>query len=178
MNSANSSPWKYVITWLRLYFGAHLFFSGIRFVIDGYVPMIPGLAGQYVAGADAVGMYHWVKYMEAVYGALLLMNRFVFLTLILEMPTTVTIFWLNTFISATPRQLFSGPQELLMNGILLLAYSGYMAVCFRPTLNPMWLWDGWKGFSLKGKGGSLVGVPAVEQQQNVPAFEQRKKELA
>lgn len=126
MQSANSSPWKYVITWLRLYFGAHLFFSGIRFVIDGYVPMVPGLAGEYLAGADAIGMYHWIKYMEAIYGFLLLTNRFVLLTLILEMPTTVTIFWLNTFISATPRQLFSGPQELLMNGLLLLAYSGYM----------------------------------------------------
>ncbi|MEX3640572.1 hypothetical protein AB3X90_41065, partial [Paraburkholderia sp. BR14427] len=76
-------------------------------------------------------------------GILMLSNRFVLLAAIFEFPTSVSIFWINTFIVATPRQLFSGPQELLMNGILLLAYSGYMAVCFRPTLNPMWLWDGW-----------------------------------
>jgi hypothetical protein len=34
--------------------------------------------------------------------------------------------------------------KLFMNGVLLLAYSGYMASVFRPSLKPLWLWDGWK----------------------------------
>lgn len=144
MISANASPWKYVIMWLRLYFGAHLFYSGIRYILSGYVPEIPGLGGAYVAAATTIHMYPAVKYMEFFYGMMLLSNRFVLLALILEMPTTVTIFWLNTFIVATPRQLFTGPQELFMNGVLLLAYSGYMASVFRPALKPMWLWDGWR----------------------------------
>jgi hypothetical protein len=150
MKSANASPWKYVIIWLRLYFGAHLFFSGIRYILSGYVPEIPGIGGVYVAAATTIHMYPAVKYMEFVYGLMLLTNRGVLLALVLEMPTTVTIFWLNTFIVATPRQLFSGPQELLMNGLLLLAYSGYLAAVFRPKLDPMWLWDGWKGYFLGG----------------------------
>ncbi|MGF6878524.1 hypothetical protein [Paraburkholderia sp. MM5477-R1] len=82
--------------------------------------------------------------MEFFYGLMLLTNRGVLLALIREMPTTVTIFWLNTYIVATPRQLFTGPQELFMNGMLLLAYSGYMAAVFRLKLEPMWLWNGRK----------------------------------
>jgi hypothetical protein len=159
MNSASNSPWKYVIMWLRLYFGAHLFFSGIRYITSGYVPPIPGVGGAYVAAATTIHLYPAVKYMEFVFGTMLLTNRFVMLALILEMPTTVTIFWLNTFVVATPRQLFSGPQELLMNGLLLLAYSGYMASVFRPTLKPMWLWDGWKGYFKNESGTDSLSQP-------------------
>ncbi|MGF6638097.1 hypothetical protein OKW38_000314 [Paraburkholderia sp. MM5496-R1] len=130
--------------WLRLYFGAHLFYSGIRYILSGYVPEIPDISGAYVAAATTIHMYPAVKYMEFFYGLMLLTNRGVLLALILEMPITATIFWLNTFIVATPRQLFTGPQELFMNGVLVLAYSGYMAAVFRLKLEPMWLWDGWK----------------------------------
>ena len=78
--------------------------------------------------------------MEFVFGIMLLTNRFVLLALILEMPATVNIFWLNTFVVATPRQLFTGPQELFLNGILLLAYGGYLGAALKPRLAPLFLW--------------------------------------
>lgn len=164
-NIASASPWKYVITWLRLYFGAHLFFSGIRYITSGYVPFIPGPGGAYVAAATVIHMYPAVKYMEFVFGMMLLTNRFVLLALILEMPTTVTIFWLNTFIVATPVQLFSGPQELLMNGALLVAYSGYMASVFRPKLKPMWLWEGWNNYFANeaDERGGMQTLPSAQR---------------
>ena len=87
-------------------------------------------------------LYQMIKYLEIVTGALILTNRFTLLGLILEFPATVNIFWLNTFIVATPRQLFTGPQELFLNGVLLLAYSGWIAAVLRPKLEPLWLWDG------------------------------------
>ena len=98
------------------------------------------------ANAD-IYLYQFVKYLEILTGAMLLFNRFPLLALILEFPATVNIFWLNTFIVATPRQLFTGPQELFLNGILLLAYSGWMFAAIKPKLEPLWLWNGSKAYT-------------------------------
>ncbi len=137
---ANRLPAFYVITWLRLFFGAHLLFSGGRYILTGYVPDIPGIGGVWSSANMAIGMYQAVKYMEFVFGIMLLTNRFVLLALVLEMPASVNIFWLNTFVVAMPRQLFTGPQELFLNGVLLLSYSGYLAAALKPKLAPLWLW--------------------------------------
>lgn len=142
MKLASQSPWYYIINWLRFYFGAHLLFSGIRFAATGYVPDVPGIGGAWMHAQADLYLYQAVKYLEIITGAMIFFNRFPLLGLILEMPTTVNIFWLNTFIVATPRQLFTGPQELFMNGVLLLAYSGWMYGALRPKLEPLWLWDG------------------------------------
>lgn len=139
---SNKSPWYYIIHWLRLYFGAHLLFSGIRYAATGYVPEIPGVGGEWVQANANIYLYQMIKYLEIVTGAMIFFNRFTLLGLILEFPATVNIFWLNTFIVATPRQLFTGPQELFMNGVLLLAYSGWMVAVLRPKLEPLWLWTG------------------------------------
>lgn len=146
MKMASESPWYYIVHWLRYYFGAHLFFSGIRYAMTGYVPDVPGPGGAWMQANADIYIYQLVKYMELVYGTMLLLNRYPLLALILEMPTTVNIFWLNTFIVATPRQLFTGPQELFLNGVLLLAYSGWMAGALKSKLEPLWLWDGDKAY--------------------------------
>ncbi|MFP4893787.1 hypothetical protein [Paraburkholderia sp. EG304] len=144
MQGINSPPWKYAVLWLRIYFGADLLWSGFRYISTGWVPFIPGTGGAYVQALDAIHMFPVVKYMECVLGILMLTNRFVLLAAIFEFPTSVSIFWINTFIVATPRQLFSGPNQLLMNGLLILAYSGYMASVFKPKLTPLALWEGFK----------------------------------
>ncbi|NSX14696.1 hypothetical protein HTY52_11500 [Cupriavidus taiwanensis] len=156
MSSATQSPWKYVILWLRIYFGAHLFYSGARFILTSYVPEIPGPGGVYVEAAKGIYIFQIIKYMECVFGIMLLTNRGVLLALMLEMPATVNIFWLNTFIVATPRQLFTGPQELFMNGVLLLAYGGYFASALQAKVEPMWLWDGWKKLAGARTNGSAT----------------------
>jgi hypothetical protein len=110
--------------------------------MTGYVPEIPGLGGAWVQANADIYVYQAIKYLEILTGAMLLFNRFPLLALILEMPASVNIFWLNTFIVATPRQLFTGPQELFLNGVLLLAYSGWIGAAVKPKLEPLWLWDG------------------------------------
>jgi hypothetical protein len=143
---ASQSPWYYVIHWLRLYFGAHLLFSGLRFAFTGYVPEIPGVGGEWVQANANIYLYQAIKYLEILTGAMLFFNRWPLLGLIIEMPATVNIFWLNTFIVATPRQLFTGPQELFLNGVLLLAYSGWMYAALKPKLEPLWTWDGQEAY--------------------------------
>ena len=142
MDKASNSPWFYIIQWLRLYFGAHLLFSGLRFAFTGYIPDAPGLGGAWMQANADIYTYQFIKYLEIVTGGMLVLNRFPLLALILEMPASVNIFWLNTFIVATPRQLFTGPQELFLNGVLLLAYSGWMYAALKPKQEPLWLWDG------------------------------------
>ena len=135
------TPTYYIVHWLRYFFGAHLLFSGGRYILTGYMPEIPGIGGEWANANAALGLYQAVKYMEFVFGAMLLANRFVLLALILEMPATVNIFWLNTFIVGTPRQLFTGPQELFLNGVLLLAYGGYLGAALKSRLEPLALWQ-------------------------------------
>lgn len=153
---SKNSPWYYIVHWVRLYFGAHLLFSGIRYAMTGYVPEIPGVGGAWVQANADIYLYQAIKYLEILTGALILTNRFTLLGLILEFPATVNIFWLNTFIVATPRQLFTGPQELFLNGVLLLAYSGWMAAVLKPKLEPLWLWDGERAYK------PIVGGRIVE----------------
>lgn len=153
---SKNSAWYYIVHWLRLYFGAHLLFSGIRYAATGYVPEIPGVGGAWVQANADIYLYQAIKYLEIVTGAMILTNRFTLLGLILEFPATVNIFWLNTFIVATPRQLFTGPQELFLNGVLLLAYSGWMVAVLKPKLEPLWLWDGERAYK------PIVGGRTIE----------------
>lgn len=139
---SKQSQWFFIVHWLRLYFGANLLFSGIRYAVTGFVPDIPGVGGEWVQANANIYLYQIIKYLEIVTGLMLCLNRYPLLALILQFPASINIFWLNTFIVATPRQLFSGPQELFMNGVLLLAYSGWMAAALKPKLDPLWLWRG------------------------------------
>ena len=151
---SKKSAWYYIAHWLRLYFGAHLLFSGIRYAATAYVPDIPGVGGEWVQANANIYLYQAIKYLEIVTGAMIFFNRFTLLGLILEFPTTVNIFWLNTYIVAMPRQLFTGPQELFLNGVLLLAYGGYVGAALKPSLHPLWLWESAKAYR-PGYGGPV-----------------------
>jgi hypothetical protein len=133
---------SYAILWLRIAFGAHSVLSGINYFhpLIGLPALAVSPAGTFIAEMDAVGLYGLIKLVEIAVGIMLLTNRWVPLALIAELPTTVSIFYLNTFVDAAPRQLFTGPRELFMNGVLILAYWPY----FRSLLTskaiyaPMW----------------------------------------
>lgn len=133
--------WFYIVHWVRMYYGIHLLYSGVRYALTGFVPPIPGIGGVWAQANADIYIYQFVKYLEIVAGLMIVTNRFTLLGLILEMPTTINIFWLNTFIVATNRELFTGPHELVMNGFLLLAYSGWIYAAIAPKLQPLWLWD-------------------------------------
>jgi riboflavin transporter len=144
----------YVILWLRVAFGAHCLLSGVNY----FLPLVPpppinlSPAGQFVKEMDVVGLYALIKVVEIVAGVLLILNRFVPLALVIEMPTTLSIFYLNTFVDGQPRQLYTGPRELLYNVLLIFAYWAYFRAMLVPNaqLSPLW-----KG-SLSDKGTNPV----------------------
>ena len=132
----------YAIMWLRLLFGAHLIYSGMRHVLG--FEMISGMThpvgGPFVRIIAEMGMYQFIKWVELAVGVLLVCNRLVPLVLIIELPISVVIFWLNTIIVQEPRQLYSGTQEVVLNSAMILLYGRY----YLPLLNwkaparPLW----------------------------------------
>jgi len=144
MHAAEKSPWKYLVLWLKLYFAIHYLASGLNYVIFNFIPDFShaGRVGPYLHAMADIGFYQVIKYLEVVLGTMLLFNLAVPLALIVMAGVSVTIIYLNLFISPAPRQLFTGIQELLLNGALLLAYGGYYANFCRIKTRPFWFWDG------------------------------------
>ena len=89
-----------------------------------------------------VGFYPLIKYLEVALGCMLLFNRGVPLALIVMGGITTQIAYLNLFVSPHPREAFTGTQELLLNGSLLLAYGGYYADDLGLKVKPLFLWEG------------------------------------
>jgi len=144
---------KYVVLWFRTFYGAHLTYSAMRYYL-AYAPkslllavhykplgaVTHPLAHAFVDAITATGIYHVVKTVELIVGIALLANLFVPLVLVIEMPISVVIFILNFFVVASDRQLFSGPQEILLNGLLMVFYSRYYLPLLKPVVPPLPLW--------------------------------------
>jgi len=137
------SGWTaYAILWLRIAFGVHSLVSGLNY----FFPLVPPAAihlspaAPFVAALDDVGLFFWIKLVEVAVGVLLLLNLYVPLALVMEMPTTLSIFYLNTFVDAMPRQLYTGPKELFLNLILIAAYSAYFLplLTAKAEYTPIW----------------------------------------
>ena len=117
-------------------------YSGLRWAFGFEVlsnVTVP-VAREFVLSIDAMGIYPLVKIIEIIVGTCLVFNRVVPFVLIVELPISITIFWLNTFIVAAPRQLFSGPQELILNTIMLVFYGQYYLplLRWRAEEKPLW----------------------------------------
>ena len=145
MTGADRTPWKYVIGWWRIAFAVHLLYSGLAYAITGWVPMDMAMAregtGQFLIALNSTGLYMWVKYFEIIIGACLLFDIAVPLVLVLHMPVTMMIAYLNLVVQPHGRELFTGPQELALHVPLLFAYGGYYTCFLRPRARPWWLWD-------------------------------------
>ncbi|ODP37159.1 DoxX family membrane protein [Sphingomonas turrisvirgatae] len=142
--TAGGSRWHYIVLFARLYYGIHFLVSGLNYAVMGVVPDFSkaGAVGDYMAALSEVGMYQGVKYLEIVLGAMLVLNRFVPLALIFMAAISAVIIYLNLLISPHPRQLFTGIQELILIGFLLLAYGGHYAGFCKRRSAPLWFWDG------------------------------------
>lgn len=121
-------------TVLRIYFGGHLLWSCLRFWFTDMQPSgAPHpIAGPFLQSLYAMQIFPAIKTLEGIVGVMLLANRFVPLALVLEIPTSMTIFYLNTFITARLSGLLTGPTELGVNALLMLAYFQH----YKPMLMP------------------------------------------
>lgn len=143
MNGPSDATSNLVVHWWRIAFGAHLLYSGIAYAATGWVPVDMSKAhagtGQFLIALDQTGLYACVKYFEILIGSLLVLNRAVPLALVVHMPVTMMIAYLNLVVQPYERQLFTGPQELGFHIPLLVAYGGYYAPFLRWRTRPWWL---------------------------------------
>lgn len=144
--STRSFQWQ-LVTFFRILFASHLLYSGGAYIFFGWVPSAfhdpTSPAGRFMVELDQVGLYPLVKYLEFALGLLALANRFVPLVAVLEFPVTVMIAYLNLVVEGAiaPRHYYTGVQELVINGMVLLGYGA----CYRAMLGarntPVWLWQ-------------------------------------
>lgn len=138
--------WQFV-TFFRILFAAHLLYSGGAYIFFGWVPSAMGdpnsPVGRFMVELDNVGLYPLVKYIEFFLGLLALSNRFTPLAAVMEFPITVIIAYLNIFVESAlaSRHLYTGVQELVINGIVLLGYGGFYRSMLNMRNEPCWLWQ-------------------------------------
>lgn len=138
MLNTEKGPLKYLIMWLRYYYAIHFLKSGLNFAIFGVIPDFTkaGAVGPYLLEMTNIGFYPFIKYLEIILGAMLLFNLFVPVALAVMAGIAFQIIYLNLFISPHPRQLFTGTQELLLCGLLILAYGKHFAGLFTLKAKP------------------------------------------
>lgn len=143
MIQADQGPWKYIVLWLRYYYAIHFLKSGINFAVFGVVPDFSkaGAVGPYLHEMHQVGFYPLVKYLEIILGGMLLFNILVPVALAFMAGIAFQIIYLNLFISPHPRQLFTGTQELLLCGLLILSYGKIYAQLFQWKAKTMFPWE-------------------------------------
>jgi hypothetical protein len=143
MIQAEQSPWKYIVLWLRFYYAIHFLKSGINYAVFGVIPDFSkaGAVGPYLHEMNQIGFYPLVKYLEIILGGMLLFNIFVPVALAVMAGIAFQIIYLNLFISPHPRQMFTGTQELLLCGLLILAYGKTFAQLFQWKAKPMFPWQ-------------------------------------
>lgn len=132
---------KYVILWFRIFFGTHLLYSSLRHYLTTWQAVIPGPGGRFVDALMETGVYQTVKAIEGIVGLCLVLGLFVPLVLVVEFPISVVIFILNFMVVGTGMQLFTGPQELVLNGLLMLFYGGHYRAMLQPWAKPQPLWQ-------------------------------------
>ena len=135
---------KYLILAARYYFGAHTLISGINHYLLFFpdpLPLKPELTGRFMTVLVDSGMYDLCKAIEIVVGLALLTGAFVPLALIVEVPVTMIIFYMSIWMTGSPRTIFTGWREAILNFGLLAAYFGYFKpILLRPFLpvRPIW----------------------------------------
>ncbi|ANP47587.1 hypothetical protein [Candidatus Viadribacter manganicus] len=133
---------KYLMLWVRVAFAVHSLVSGTNYFFD-YLPPPPTdgtPVGPFIDEMNATGLFAVIKVVETLVGVCLLTNRFVPIALVAELPISITIFYLSTFVDGSPRAIFIGPRELFYNTFLLASYAGYY-VAFANVLSapkPLW----------------------------------------
>ncbi len=138
--------WQFV-TFFRILFASHLLYSGGAYIFFGWVPSAfhnpASPVGHFMVELDKIGLYPMVKYIEFTLGLLALSNRFTPLAAVMEFPITIMIAYLNIFVEGplAARHYYTGIQELVINGAVLLGYGAYYRSMLGMRNQPRWLWE-------------------------------------
>jgi hypothetical protein len=115
---------RWLVTVLRLFLAFDLLLNGVNFWLHFLPITVPDSipARALMGGLVASGLFDFVKYIEIATGLLLLANRFVPLALIVMLPLTVVIFWVDCVLIRTPEGFAFGGTTATVHALLMLAY--------------------------------------------------------
>lgn len=126
---------KTATTALRILFGLHFFLNGLNFFLHFFNIPLPHnpVAVNFVKAMNDTGIvFEAVKVVEVTTGIALLVNRFVPLALVVALPVSVNVFFVDVFLVGTWFGGYVlGIGTLLLNVLLLFAYLRY----YRPMLS-------------------------------------------
>lgn len=115
---------KWAVIVARVFLGAFLIFNGINLWFP-FLP-IPRPASQeandLMHGLVFSGLFQFVKIIEIVSGLMLLLNRFVPLALVLMLPLTLVIAWVDFVLIRSPNSFVFGALLMVPHVFLLFAY--------------------------------------------------------
>jgi hypothetical protein len=125
---------KPLVTALRILFGLHFLCNGLNFFLHFFPIPLPQnpVAVNFVKAMNDTGViFTAVKIIEVTTGLSLLLNRFVPLALVIALPVSVNVFFVDVFLVGTWFGGYVlGGGTLLLNVLLLFAYLKY----YRPLL--------------------------------------------
>ena len=148
----NWSIMTYVVLWVRIAFGTHSLLSGLNYFVHVFPlpPIDTSAAGPFVAEMTRIGMFDIIKAVEVLAGVCMLANVYVPVALVLEFPTTVSIFYLSVVVVGHGRPVYTGWRELFYNVFLFAAYAGYYLPILRARAEPRPLWNGTRAVAVSG----------------------------
>src|SRR6202161_2640986 len=118
---------RYSIVFIRLYLGAWMLLNGL----NHFVPIFPQPMGgpdrssQLLVTLIETGLFTLVKSTEIAVGAMLLLDLFVPLALVLAMPVSVVVWYNHAILVGRPFDFTMGIGCLVWNLLLLVAYFPY-----------------------------------------------------
>jgi uncharacterized membrane protein YphA (DoxX/SURF4 family) len=116
-----------VVTALRVLFGVHFLWNGLNYIF-GFIeiPRPPGeMANTLVDTMNESGIFWFAKGTEVIAGLLLITGKWVPLALMLALPISVVIAYVDIALTGRPLYAVIGLINLLWNGGLMLAYLKY-----------------------------------------------------
>jgi uncharacterized membrane protein YphA (DoxX/SURF4 family) len=137
---------KYIIIFVQYFFGAHSLLSGSNHFLHFLPEPMPNnpLATPFMIAMSNMGLFNLIKVVETLVGVCLLLNVWVPLAAVAEMPVTVVIWYLSVVTVHEPRPIYTGWRELGLNVFLIAAYAGYFLPLLNPRLPRQELWKAWR----------------------------------
>ncbi|MBL8551610.1 MAG: hypothetical protein JNJ73_16605 [Hyphomonadaceae bacterium] len=120
----------YIILTIRVFLGSYCLVSGLNFFLRFFPqPMGVGVNAEFIEVIMRMHLFEFVKVVELVAGACLILNRFTPLMLIVLFPVTVQIVIYDFF---TPNLfgLWTGGRNFVFHCVLFLAYFRYYTPLF------------------------------------------------
>ena len=152
---------RYAIILIRLYLGAGRLLNGLNhFVAIFPQPMGgPDRSSQLLVTLIETGLFTLVKSTEIAVGAMLLLDLYVPLALVVAMPVSVVVWYNHAVLVGRPFDFSMGIGCLVWNLVLLIAYLPYFLPLFRMRADSAARGDFSRLGELFSSQGKSAGVP-------------------